>query len=132
MEKGNESTQKLDYIMTESNSETETPQLAIENTPTHQPKENNEVVLYDVEWENTLKNVENDNTGLLKTYLDPQHGWLLNNYPTEMLRGSEVEVNGKEDKIIPGIQKVFVNSTYDVAKSMNDTEKFFLEISYGK
>ena len=66
--------------------------------------------------------MENDNTGFFKTYHNPQRGWLLNNYPIKMFRGTEVEINDKYN-ITPGIQKVFVFSTYDVAKSMNDTEK---------
>ena len=54
-----ETTQKLDVI---EEPQPETPQLAIENTPTHQPIENNEGVIYDVELENTLKNMTT-NTG---------------------------------------------------------------------
>ena len=42
-----ESTQKLGNVIQES--QPETPQLAIENSPTHQPIENNEGVVYDVE-----------------------------------------------------------------------------------
>ena len=46
--------------MKTSNSENETPQLAIENTPTNQQKENNEGGLYDTVLENTLKNMKNN------------------------------------------------------------------------
>ena len=42
-----ESTQKLGNVIQES--QPETPQLAIENSPTHQPIENSEGVVYDVE-----------------------------------------------------------------------------------
>ena len=49
-----ESTQKLGDVIKENN----TPQLAIENTPAHQPKSNNEAVIYDVELENTLTNMK--------------------------------------------------------------------------
>ena len=52
--------------------------LAIENTPnTHQPIENNEGVIYDVELENTLKSMENS-TGFFKTKHDRERGWMLN------------------------------------------------------
>ena len=51
----NESTQKIREIV--RGTQPETPQLAIENTSTHQPIENNERVIYDVEPENTLKNM---------------------------------------------------------------------------
>ena len=53
-----ETTQKIGDVIKES--QQETPQLAIENTPTHQPIENIEVVLYDVDLENTLKNMDNN------------------------------------------------------------------------
>ena len=60
-----ESTEKLGDVIEES--QAETPQLAIENTPTtDQPIEHIEGVVYDVELENTLKNLEKDNTGFLK------------------------------------------------------------------
>ena len=57
----NESTQKLGEVNKES--QPDTPLLAMEETPTtHQPIENNEGAIYDVELENTLKNMR-DNTG---------------------------------------------------------------------
>ena len=46
-----------------TNSKNETPQLAMENTPTtHQPIEINESVIHDVELENTIKKKKKDNT----------------------------------------------------------------------
>ena len=118
-----QSTHKLGVVIKESNSKNQTPHLAIENTPTHQPIENNERVITDVELENSFKNMENDNTGFFKTYHDPQRGWMLINYPNKMLSGTMVKTHDKKYNITPGVQKVFVNSTYDTAKSMNDTEK---------
>ena len=50
-----ETTQKIGDVIKKS--QPETPQLAIENTPNHQPIENNEGLVYDVESENTLKNM---------------------------------------------------------------------------
>ena len=47
------STQILGDVIKES--QTETPQLAIENTPTNQPIKNDKGVFYDVELENTLR-----------------------------------------------------------------------------
>ena len=67
--------------------------------------------------------MENNNTGFLKTYHDPQRGWMLNKYPIKMLRGTMVEINDTEYNITPGIQKVFTNQSYNTAKSRNDTEK---------
>ena len=81
-------TQELGGVIKGNN----TPQPAIqpiEKTPTtHQPIENNEGSIYDVELENTLKNMEKDNTGICKTHLDPQRGWMLNNYPFKTPRGT--------------------------------------------
>ena len=63
LDKVKESTQKLGEVIKDS--QTETPQLAIENTLNHQPKESNERVVYDVELENTFKNMTGK-TGFLK------------------------------------------------------------------
>ena len=58
------STQDLADVIKES--QPETPQLAIEKTPTtHHPIENNEGTIYDVEIENTL-NKMTDTTGFLR------------------------------------------------------------------
>ena len=61
-----ESTQKLCNIIKESKSLNETPQLVFENTPIKQQIEKKEGVIYDVELENTLKNLRG-NTGFFKT-----------------------------------------------------------------
>ena len=66
-----ESTERIGDFIKES--QPKTSQLAIENTPTHQPIEFNEGVLYDVELENTLKNMTT-NTGFFKTYYDGERG----------------------------------------------------------
>ena len=79
-------------------------------------------MIYDVELENTLNKMK-DNTGFFKTHHDPQHGWLLNNYPIKMLRGTKVEVNENKYFITPGLQKGFTNQSFDSAKSLNNTEK---------
>ena len=82
------STQELgDFI---KKSQPKTPQPAIEITPiTHQPIENNEGTIYDVELENTLNKMK-DNTGFLKTHHDPQRGWVLNKYPIKTSGGTNV------------------------------------------
>ena len=89
-----ETTQKIGDVIKES--QQETPQLATEDTPIHQPIENNEGVLCDVDLEKTLKSMENNNAGFSKTYHDPQSGWMLNNYPFKMLRGTTVEINNEK------------------------------------
>ena len=101
--------------------ENNTPQLALENTPTIQPMENNEGVIYDVKLENTLNKMK-DNTGFFKTYHDPQRGWIITNHHNKMLRGTETEINENKYNISPGIRKVLVDQSYDTAKSMIDKD----------
>ena len=114
------STQNLGNVIKDNN----TPQLAIENTPTtHQSIENNEGAIYDVELENTLQNMENNDTGFFKTPHDSQQGRVINNHPIKPIRGTEVEINKNKYNITPGIQKVFTDTSYNTAKSMNDTKK---------
>ena len=64
-----------------------------------------------------------DNTGFFKTYHDPQRGWMINNHPIKMLRGTKVEINENKYNIFPGIRKVLVDQSYDTAKSMTDKDK---------
>ena len=79
-------------------------------------------MIYDVEIENTLKNMRDD-TGFFKSHEDPERGWKLNNCPFKMLCGLELEIKDKEYNATPGIQKVFTDTSYITAKSMNDMEK---------
>ena len=77
----------------QSKENTPTTHQPVEDTPTtHQPIEINESTIYDVEKENTL-NKKSDNTGYYKTYHDPQRGWMINNHPNKLLRGTKVEIN---------------------------------------
>ena len=46
-------------------------------------------------------------------------------YPFKTPGGTEVEINDIKYKITPGLQKVFTDTSYDVATSLNDTEKVF-------
>ena len=115
-----ESTQNLGNVIKDN----KTPQLATENTPTtQQPIEIDEGAIYDVELENTLQNMENNNTVFSKTRHDSQQGWMINNHPIKPIRGTEAEINKIKNYISPGIQKVFTDTSYNTAKSMNDTEK---------
>ena len=119
-----ESTQNLGNVIKENN----TPQPAIENTPqpaienTPQPIEDNEGSVYAVELENTL-NKMTDNTGFFKTHHDPQRGWIINNTPIKISKGTSIEINENKYNITPGLQKVFTDHSYDTAKSMTDNEK---------
>ena len=93
-----ETTQKIGDVIKES--QQETPQPAIEHTPPPRPIENNEGIIYDVELENTLKNMTT-NTGFFKTYYDRERGWIWNGHPVKMIRGTEVEINDKKFNITP-------------------------------
>ena len=88
-------------------------------------------MVYEVEFENTLKNMR-DNTGFFKIRENPPPGWVLNNYPNKMLSGTEVKINDNNINITLGIQKVLVDSKYKTAKSMNNMDKVVLEICYKK
>ena len=89
------STQDLGDVIKAS--QLQAPQLAIGNTPTtHQPIEKIEGTIYDVEIENTLKNMEKDIRGFFKTHHDPQSGWIINKYPNKTPAGTEVEISGKK------------------------------------
>ena len=114
-----ETTQKLGVVIKES--QPETPQLVIKNTPTNQPIENDKGVLFDVELENTLKNMS-DNNGFLKTYYDRERSWMVNGYPIKKLCGSESEIFHTKYNITPGNQKVSVDSNYKTAKSKSEIE----------
>ena len=115
------STQELGDVIKES--QPRTLQLAIENTPTtHQPIENNEGNIYDVELENTLNKLK-DNTWFFKTQHKPLSGWILNNFSIGTPGGTEVEISGNKYDTTPGLQKVFTDTKYETAKSMSDTEK---------
>ena len=51
---------------------------------------------------------------------------MWNGYPSKILGGTELETNDKEYNVIPGIQKVLVNKSYNFIKSMNDKDKVVL------
>ena len=93
----------------------------MENSPTHHPIEHNQRVIYDVELENTLNNMTT-NTGFLKTYNDPERGWMGNGHPIKVLRGTEVEINDKNFNVTPNLQKVFTQTSNIPLKKLNDQE----------
>ena len=88
----NESTKKTGEVIEKPQPENKIPQRAIEHAQPHQPKENNEGVMYDTELGNTLKNMKKI-TGFLNTKEDQEHGWMWNRYPVETIGGTEVQIN---------------------------------------
>ena len=121
-----ESTQNLGNVIKEINTPQpaieNTPQPAIENTPIHQPIEDNEGRVYDVQLENTLNKMA-DNIGFFKTHYDNQCGWLMNDIPIKSPGGTKIKVNENEYDLTKGVRNVLTNKTYKTAKSMSDTEK---------
>ena len=68
-----------------------------------------------------------DNTGLFKTKLDPKHGWMLNNHPIKISRGTEVEINNNKYNITPGIQNLFTEISNIPLKKLNDKDREICE-----
>ena len=97
-----ESTQNLGNVIKENN----TPQVAIENTPTtQQPIEENGGRVYDVQLENTLNKMAG-NTGFFKTHYDQQRGWMLNNIPIKSPGGTKIIVDENEYDLTKCIRNV--------------------------
>ena len=48
---------------------------------------------------------------------------MWNDYPVEILGGTEVQLKYNKFNITPGIQKVLVDSSYNTIKSINDMDK---------
>ena len=117
----NESTQNIGDVIKENN----TPELAKQNTPTHQPIDNNEGVVYDVELENTLKNMTG-NTGFFKTDYDHERGWMWNGHPIIISSGTQVEINGKKFNINPGFQNVSTDTSNIPLKKLNGKDNEIL------
>ena len=61
--------------------------------------------IYDIEIENTLKNMKT-NTGFFKAYYDRERVWMLNNHPNKVLRDTEVQISGNKYNISPSLKKV--------------------------
>ena len=117
-----ESTQNLGNVIKENN----TPQLAIETTPTtQQPIEENEGRIYDVQLENTLNKMAG-NTGFFKTHYNQQRGWMLNNIPIKLPGGTKILVDENEYDLTKGIRNVLTKKTSESIKSLNINEKVVL------
>ena len=117
-----ESTQNLGNAIKENN----TPQLAIENTPTIQPAiENTQTqpgVIYDVSLENTLTNMKDKQKGFFKIieYENGQRFW--NGIPVEISGDSRIEMNGINFDITPNLQNVFTDTTGKSLKKLSKKE----------
>ena len=50
-------------------------------------------------------------TGFFKTNHNSQRGWIINNHPIKMLRGTKVEINENKYNIPPDLRKVLVDQS---------------------
>ena len=111
-----ESTQNLENVIKANN----TPQPAIENTPTIQPAiENIQTqpgILYDVSLENTLTNKKDKQKGFFKIREDEDGQRYWNGIPVEISGDSRIEIKGKEFNITPNLQNVFTDTTSNSLK----------------
>ena len=117
-----ESTQNLGNVIKENN----TPQLAIENTPTIQPAiENTQTqpgVLYEVSLENTLTNMKDKEKGFFKITEDENGQRFWNGIPVVISGDSRIEIKGKDFNITPNLGNVFTDTTGKSLKKLDKTE----------
>ena len=97
----------------------ETPQAAIENTLTPQPVENNEGVIYDVELENILNNIKN-NAGFFKIEERDNGDVFWNGFPVEKKGGNKIKTNENVFDITRRFQKVLTDTSNIPIKKVND------------
>ena len=103
--------------------QTETPQLPIENILTaHQPVENNECVIYDVELENTLNNMQN-NAAFFKIEGRDNGDVFWNGFPVEKIGGNKIKINENVFDITQGIQEVLTDTSNIPIKKLNDQDR---------
>ena len=109
-----ETTSKLGDVIKESTQnlgdvakETDSPQPAIENTPSALPIENEKIqpgVVYSTSLENTLYNMRN-NTGFFNIKETDDGDIFWNGFPVEKMAGNKIKINEKVHNITPVIQK---------------------------
>ena len=103
---GDESTQNLGDVIKRNN----TPQPAIENTPTALPIESEKIqpgAIYSTSLENTLSNMKEKEKGYSKIGEDKDGQRYWNGLPIQTPSDSIVEVKGKKFNITPNLQDVF-------------------------
>ena len=115
-----ESNQNLGNIIKENN----TPQPAIENTPTPLPIENEKLqpgINYSTSLENTLSNMR-DNSGFFNIEETDDGEIFWNGFPVEKMGGNKLKINEKIHNITPGIQKVLNETSNIPLKKLNDKD----------
>ena len=114
-------TQKLGEIVKESN----TPQIAIDNTHSALPIENEQIqpgLIYDTSLENTLSKMKN-NIGLFNIE-DRDNGDIIwKRFRVEKVGCNELKINESFYDITPGIQKVLTDTSNIPMKKLNDQDR---------
>ena len=116
-----ESVRKLENIAKESN----TPRLAIENTHSALPIENEQIqpgVFYDTSLENTLSNMKN-NTGFLNIEERDNGDIKWNGFPVEKMGDIKLKFNEKIYDITPDIQKVLTDTSNIPLNNLNNEDR---------
>ena len=116
-----ESTKKLEVVIKENN----IPQLAVENTHSALPIENEQIqpgITYDTSLENTLSNMEN-NIGFINIEERDNGDIIWNGFPVEKMVGKKLNINVKIYDINPGIQKALIDTSNISMKKLNDEDR---------
>ena len=115
------STQILGNVIKETNS----PQPAIENTPSALPIENKRIqpgVIYDTSLESKLSNMRN-NTGFFNIEETNDGEVFWNGFPVEKMGGNKLKPNGMIYNITRGIQNVFTQTSNIPLKKLDNQER---------
>ena len=119
-----ETTQILGEIIEKSQPENNIPQPAIEHAPHHQPIENNEGVIYDVDLykENTLNNMK-INTGFFNIEQRDKGDTFWNGFPVEKIGCNELKINENIYDIAPGSQEVLTDTSNIPMKKLYNKDR---------
>ena len=116
-----ESTRNLGNVIKETNS----PQPAIENTPTALPIQTEKIqpgVISSTSLENTLSNMGN-NIGYFNIEETDDGECFWNGFPVEKMGGNKLKINMKIHNKSPGIQKVLTETSNIPPKKLNDKDR---------
>ena len=127
-----ETSEKLGDFIKESNKnlgnfikENNTPQPAIENTPTSLPIENEKIqpgVIYTTSLENTLSNMRT-NSGFLNIKETDDGEIFWNGFPVKKMGGNKLKINEKIHNITSGILKVLTETSNIPLKKLNGKDR---------
>ena len=121
-----ETTRNLREINKESQPDN-SPHLANENTPNHQPIKNNEGVMYDVQLENTLNNMKKS-IGFFNIEERDNGDFFWKGFPNEKIGGNKHKINENFYDLTPDFHEV-ITDTYNIPmKKLNIKERKIFNI----